>query len=146
MKNFKHWLENNQTILSGWLSPSGKFYECKRRIFDHLGVIENTPEIRKSMPDWFEKKINQLNQSKETSQELMRTGEHPEWHHYDMLHDSIEEIVYDEMYKKGYLRVAQSQDVVYFEGSSNGIKNLYQKAKDLAESHGKTASFQKIDV
>ena len=76
----------------------------------------------------------------------MRTGEHPEWHHYDMLHDSIEEIVYDEMYKKGYLRVAQSQDVVYFEGSSNGIKNLYQKAKDLAESHGKTASFQKIDV
>ena len=146
MKNFKHWLENNQTVLSGWLSPSGRFYECKRAIFDHLGVIENTPEIRNSLPDWFEKKIKQLNQSKETSKELMRNGEHPEWHSYDMLHDSIEEAVYDEMYKKGYLRVAQNQDVVYFEGSSNGIKNLYQKAKDLAESHGKTANFQKINI
>ena len=57
MKNFKHWMENNHTILSGWLAPSGKFYECKRKMFDHLGVIKDTPEIRNSLPDWFEEKI-----------------------------------------------------------------------------------------
>ena len=145
MKNFKHWMENNHTILSGWLAPSGKFYECKRKMFDHLGVIKDTPEIRNSLPDWFEEKIKELEISKETHQKQMRNGEHP-GDSYDMLHDSIEEAAYDEMYKRGYLRVAHQWDDVFFQGTSNGIKNLYQKAKDMTEEHGKKASFEKVSV
>ena len=35
---------------------------------------------------------------------------------------------------------------VFFQGTSNGIKNLYQKAKDMTEEHGKKASFEKVSV
>ena len=140
MKTFKQWLENNQvaTTLSGWLSTSGKFYACKRFAFDHLGVIEATPEIMKSMPEWFVEKINKLSAR-------MNSGEQMSDHEYDMLvPNGIERDIYGQMYKKGYLRVAQDQDIVYFEGTSQGILNLHNKAKDMAEQYGKKAYFTRI--
>lgn len=140
--NFKSWInESNNKTLSGWLAPNGKFYECKRAIFDHLHVVETNAEIKRLMPSWFEEKLKRL---KNLQKELEKTENHPEWHSYDAMKDSIEISVYDEMYKKGFLRVASHSGEVYFEGTSSGISSLYNKAKDLAEQSDMKAVFMKV--
>lgn len=134
-----------RTPIYGWLSPRGKFYSTEKQM-GHLDLIENTPELRSLMPPEFEKKVNDLQKKRKEGEYAMSQGEHPEWHSYEILSDEIEIESYDEMYKRGYLRVATNRDVVGFEGTSLAIMNLYQKARDLAEHNGFEAHFQKIHL
>jgi len=130
--------------LSGWLSPSGKFYQSDK-VMDHFGLIQRTAELKRNMPPDFDAKILEL-ERKEISSQRAEEGEHPEWHWYEMLKYDIEQTAYNEMYKKGYLRVALSKQGMYFEGTPQGIKGSYQKAKDLADQYGLDAFFEKVSL
>lgn len=134
-----------RTELYGWLSPRGKFISTNRAM-NHLEAIKNNPELNALMPDDFKDSIAKLRHIEKNSEHAAETGEHPEWHRYEILSDQIEERAYDALYSRNYLRVATWRDEVHFEGTSNAIKNLYQKAKDLAEENGFDAKFQKIEL
>jgi len=135
-------LESDKRGPSGWLSPSGRLYESEKYMFDHLGIITRTPELRKLMPPEFEIETKRLEGLEKECQAA--SSSYAPWHDYDSMHDSLEMLAYDEMYKKGYLRVASTNDEVHFEGTPQGLKSLYNKAKDIADQHGKKAYFQRI--
>jgi hypothetical protein len=48
------------------------------------------------------------------------------------------------MYKKGFLRVSNHGNEIYFEGTSNGISNLYNKAKEIADQNDAKALFIRV--
>jgi hypothetical protein len=137
MESFKQWLEIQEATMtgtvSGWLAPSGRFYPCQRYMFDHLNVILTTPELKRFMTPEFEDALKKLD----------GTGKVPE-DHYDNLHDAIEQMAYSQMYRRGYLRVAPEGNTVHFEGTSQGILNLFNKAKEIANQHDKKAEFQRV--
>lgn len=133
-ESFKMWLENNEIAtkgLSGWLSPSGRFYPCQRYMFDHLNVILTNPELERFMTPEFKDALEKLN--------VLKGSED------DNLHDTLEQMAYSQMYKKGYLRVApERSDTVHFEGTPQAIASLYNKAKDMADQHDRKAEFQRV--
>jgi len=135
-ESFKNWLKNNlqeniaTNVLSGWMSPSGRFYPCQRYMFDHLNVILTNPELENFMTPEFKDALEKLNVAKGSDD--------------DNLHDTLEQIAYNQMYKKGYLRVAPEGNTVHFEGTPQSILNLYNKAKEIAYQHDKKAEFQRV--
>lgn len=121
MKTFSKYLEGkNQEDVFGWLSPSGKFYSCG--MFDHAIVVLSSSELRKYL-------------SKETLEAVDK----------QIYGNEADKQVSVDMYKSGFLRIgvnpADNDSPVYFEGTSEAIKNLYNKAKDLAEQQDRKASF-----
>lgn len=121
MIGFKKWLETSQAEeINGWLSPNGKLYTCNSP-FCHGNLIIKTPELKKHV--------------KEESVKLA----------YDT---GGAEYLYFDMWKEGFLRVSSSSSwltgmdpEMYFEGTKEAIKNLYQKAKDIAENYQRKEVF-----
>jgi hypothetical protein len=72
----------------------------------------------------------------------MDKGEHPEWHVYEKFMDDFQKSAVDSLYGAGCLRVGSYGKSMYFEGLSEGITGLYQRAKDLAEEYGMDAIFE----
>jgi hypothetical protein len=128
------WLEMQESTmtgtLSGWLAPSGRFYPCQRYMFDHLNVILTNPELKRFMTPELEDTLKKLDVAGEDQ--------------HDHLHDTVEQLAYSQMYTRGYLRVAPEGDTVHFEGTPQGILNLFNKAKEIANQHDKKAEFQRV--
>jgi hypothetical protein len=115
LESFKEWLfSEEREDIHGWLGPRGKFYRCGTP-FCHSYLAMRDPELRVHLTD----------ENIELSQE---SGD--------------VEVLYWDLWRAGFLRVAgYSSGIIYFEGYSDGIRNLYQKAKDLAEEYDMKAEF-----
>lgn len=125
MKSFIEYLEEHDKRrpdeeIFGWLSPGGKFYSCG--MFDHAIVALNKPELKKYI-------------SKQTLEAVDK----------QVYGNEADREISNDLYKAGCLRVgsnpADLNSDVIFEGISEAVKNLYQKAKDIAEQYGRKASF-----
>lgn len=119
LEGFKNWiflLEMREEV-SGWLSPKGKLYRCHSQ-FCHATLALKNPEIKIYLSEDSLKRY---------------------------LDEKIVDIIYDDLWRAGFLRVvaslSSSQDL-YFEGTADAIRNLYHKARDLAEGLGTKAVFQ----
>lgn len=157
MKTFMQYIENWRNVSSfqdfipnktpeklfGWLSPKWVFYRTQKT-FGHFDLIKNTPALFAIIPKDLQEKYKELEDSHKYSKMQIDKGEHPYWHTYEMLRDSLEINAYKALYKKGCLRVATHEDEVFFKGTSKAIRNLYNKAKDLAESYDLKAKFEKV--
>ena len=137
--NFKLWLEKwggqwSKTLrpsieVYGWLSPRGHFYESER--FGHIDQIGKHPELKKIIPE-FDEFIKAF-------EELDDPFESPLAAKQKQIYDTY---IYNELFKKGCLRVASQGMVLYFDGKPEAIRNLFHKAKDLAEEFGMSAKFE----
>lgn len=140
MKTFLEWVAEMTTKpMYGWLTPSRDYIET--RVYGHVQEIGKNPMLKKYIP-WFDREWESAEELARSSQEMLDQGEHPEWHSYEMAQDDLKTRVVSELYGKGLLRVGTQQGVMYFEGSPGGIKNLYEYAKQFAESHGMSAKFE----
>lgn len=114
MIGFKDYLLNeNKEEVNGWLSSNGKLYTCNS-IFCHSPLVMKTPELLKHVSEDSIKLAND-------------TGG--------------VEYIYSDMWRAGFLRISSNSSTMYFEGTKQSIKNLYQKAKDIAESYGRKEVF-----
>jgi hypothetical protein len=123
----------------GWLGPRGKFYACKA--WDHIKSINDHADLVALVPD-YESIKSEVNSARELCQSLENAEEHGEWHHYEMAVDDANAFMTTSLYQAGCLRVGSVGDRMSFEGTSSAIKQLYQVAINLAESHGKTPAFE----
>ena len=119
MKNFREYIEREEEIF-GWLSPSGRFYRCG--MFGHSAVVLKDPELKKHL-------------SKETLKVVDQ----------QIYEDEADPEISNNMYKAGFLRVGSVPTIldsdIIFEGTPETIKNLYNKAKNMAEQYGRKATF-----
>jgi len=121
MKTFLEWVGGE---VFGWLSPSGKMYACGR--FEHAETALKNPELKKHVGE-------------ETMGALADASEDEE------KEDAEAEISLD-MFRAGFLRVGSWGSNITFEGTSESIKNLYQKAKDIADERGGKAVFEPMRI
>lgn len=140
MRTFREFVEGE---LFGWLSPGGRLHRCDR--WGHTDIVLNTPELKSLLSDRTLRRSVELKRVYDDAKERTAEGGHPEWHSYDMMKDALVHDLSDEMYERGFLRVATHGKDLYFEGTPNAIKNLYQKARDMAEERGGKAHFQPIN-
>jgi hypothetical protein len=140
MRTFMRFLTEARGEVFGWLTPSREFIATDP--MKHLEAVYANSSLKKYVP-WLDEDMGTLKSSYDARMQAIDDGEHPEWHGYEMLEDGIRSEVIDALYKAGCLRVgSHGGDLMYFEGTPEAIKNLYQKARDLAESHGKQAKFE----
>lgn len=71
------------------------------------------------------------------------TGEHPEWHIYEMAVDEYQSKLIKYLYDGGWIRVGSSDETIYFEGNSSSLYNWYSELKEFAESNGMYCCFEK---
>lgn len=140
MKTFREFIEGE---LFGWLSPRGRFHRCDR--WGHLDLILKTPELRSMISDTSLERAADLERETDEANARVRDGRHPEWHSIEAMKDGVQGAMTDELYEKGFLRVASRKEDLHFEGTPNAIKNLYQKARDMAEERGGKAHFQPVN-
>ena len=148
---FKNWLKINEAAgafaktgpreVFGWLSPKGNFYPA--RPMQHLDAVAQSPELKSLLPS-FDERMAELKSREQESEDLIANDEHPEWHGYEMLKDDIEYGVMRNLYSQGCLRVGSVGSTMHFEGTANAIKNLYNKAINLAEEHEMAPKFEPI--
>lgn len=129
---------NNEDIY-GWLTPSRNFICISA--YDHIKEIRKNPELSKYV-SLIDEKWREVESVEEECKDSIKQGEQPEWHCYEKAIDYFGWYVVNEMYSKGCLRIGTAKDEMCFEGTSQGIKNLYQTAIDLAESYDKKAKFE----
>lgn len=122
---------------AGWLLPNREFVECE--LFAHLEVVANNASLRKLVPDTI---FSNLEEVELWCQELADSGDHPEWHCYEMARDDANDKVRDILLDAGCYRVGRVGNRLYFECSIFD-PIMMQYAKDLAESQGLTADFEK---
>jgi len=127
----------------GWLLPNGEFVECSA--YQHLETIMGLPQLTALVPEidgiW-----NGVQGVRESCEELIESGEYPEWHSYDMAKwDAFSQIA-ESLYHNGCLRIASAQGNLHFEGYGNAIQNLYQRCKDLAEGFDMQPVFENLMV
>lgn len=140
MKTFREFVEGE---LFGWLSPRGRLYTCSR--WGHTDLVLNAPELKSILSDQTLRRSAELKQAYDDAKDRMDAGGHPEWHSYDSMKDALKSDLTDEMYQKGFLRVASRGEDLHFEGKPDAIKNLYQKARDIAEERGGKAHFRPVN-
>ncbi len=123
----------------GWLTPSREFVPV--HMGKHIEEIGENPILNKYIP-WFDEDMRQFIDFENMSKRAIQEGKHPNWHCYEMAEYALDcKIIYT-LYNNGCLRVGSSSDTMYFEGTSASIGNLYQCAKDLAESYNMIAKFE----
>ena len=130
MKTFLEWMGGE---VFGWLSPSGKLYPCGR--FGHAELAMNTPDLKRHISQ------ETLDEVEEAKMAAARGYDQDE----SMKEDAEAEISMD-LYRSGFLRIGSWGFDITFEGTPKAIKNLYQKAKDIAEERGGKAVFEPMDV
>lgn len=129
MQSFKEYILSEiagKEKINGWLGPNGKLYTCNSP-FCHANLVLKTPELKKHVTE-------------ENIKLSFDTG-------------GVEHIYFD-MWKAGFLRISSSSSwsngiidpEMYFEGTVESFKNLYQKAKDVAETYGRKEVFVKANI
>lgn len=119
MKTFLEWLvlSPGRDEANGWLSPRGRFYTC-RSAFGHSKLALDTPEIR-------------VHISEETISRANEEGD--------------VEIIYWDVWRAGFIRVSEGSNEMFFEGKSDAIRNLYHRAREIAEEMDLKAHFLPVD-
>lgn len=125
----------------GWILPNGEFVECPA--FQHLETIMGMPQLTALVPE-IDSIWNGVQGVRESCEELFESGEHPEWHSYDMAKCDAFSQIAEALYKNGCLRVASNQDCLHFEGFGKAIQSLYQRCKDLAEGYDMKPIFENL--
>lgn len=122
----------------GWITQSGKIIETD--LYGHLGVISNN--FKEFNVSNFQNRLNEIESIQIECSERIESGEHPEWHIYEMAKDDLTWKIINAVFDAGNLRFGQRESTIYFEGKSEAIKNLCQKAKDFAEELECCACFE----
>lgn len=117
--NFREWLvlSEGEEQINGWLSPRGKFYRC-RSVFCHSDLALRTPDLKVHIKD----------------ESVARANE-----------EFDSEIIYWDLWRAGFLRVSEGVNEIFFEGKSEAIRNLYHRARDIAEDADLKVHFLPVD-
>jgi hypothetical protein len=133
----------NDTNKFGWLSPTNKFYPCDGKL-NHIETARNNSELRAVLD--YEDEEEQLENIYNYCQNRQDIGEHPDWHDYEMEEDDMIEAIPHILYSKGFLRVAESNDILFFEGASEAIRAKYQLCKEVADMFDKKVEFSPVTI
>jgi hypothetical protein len=111
--------------LFGWLSPKGILYECGFE--EHSNIALDNINIKKYLSD-------------KTLQLAKRLPPQE---------SSVSMAIANDLYRVGFLRVGSdllhhTNFDVYFQGNPEAIKNLYNKARAMAENRGGKAIFSRV--
>ena len=85
-------------MITGWITNTGKIIETKP--YEHFSDVND--EFLRNI--WQEYK-EEIDSAYECCKQLSDSGEHGEWHHYEMAHDRCTRWAYEDAYKLGYLRM-----------------------------------------
>lgn len=131
-----------QPPLFGWLSPNGRLTTCGK--YKHFEAIINTPELFDILSETTKKMIRGADSARKQCGERDAAGLAPEWHEYEMLLDDGKRLALDDIYINGFLRVASKDEDLHFEGTSEAIRNLHNKATQMSEERWGRAHFWPI--
>ena len=125
----------------GWLTPVGDVVETGR--YNHAESVKDEPQLRRLLPD-FDDWLNEIEEMKNCCSSWEESEGHGEWHQYEIVNDEVTTKIVHALYEAGCLRIGYVGGYLTFEGKPQAIKNLHQKALDLAESLGKVPKFEPI--
>lgn len=114
----------------GWISPSGRLIPCSQ--WGHYDVIINDEEIESAIP-WIHASWGGVEAAREECENLANSGEHPEWHIYEIAEDNFRYKVWEALMSAGFLRVGTSVygKIVEIEGSRDTLSKYLNNIKDL---------------
>lgn len=125
--------------IAGWMAPNGDFIECA--LYEHMDVIRSHNIFSKYVPK-LDDIFSRLDHICDSCQKAANSGEHPEWHCYEMACDNERSNIRRLLLNAGFIRIGQSKDSIHFEGRPNHLKTKHQKCKDFADSYGADAVFE----
>lgn len=85
-------------MVTGWITNKGKVIECKP--YDHFCVEDE------DLLDLWDEYIQEIQDTYDMCSSLGESGEHPEWHLYEVAQDGCKNEAYNDAYKMGYLRLS----------------------------------------
>lgn len=114
----------------GWIAPHGEVLGGD--VYSHVNILKNDAHLPEKLRQVFE----EIEDAFQYCSHLADSGEHPEWHRYDMAAHSV---TY-EAYKVGYIRLGVNIHAGVFgvEGKSEFIHSrmdMIQRLKDQFEQH-----------
>ncbi len=86
---------------TGWITPKGKMIGCKQ--YDHLNGALGHPET-KNIPEIISG-ILRVQEVEEECEELAASGEHPEWHNYEIKEMLFKSDARDCLLRLGFIRI-----------------------------------------
>ena len=115
-------------MFTGWITNKGKIIECET--YNHLKVDDSIiTEL------WYDKQID-IDEIAEDCSALENSGEHPEWHNYDMAVSEATFKTYQELYGLGFIRLITYNNMIVVEGLKNAIEAHKYVLKKLSDKYG----------
>jgi hypothetical protein len=126
--------------LYGWVTPKNDLVICD--IFEHIEVIAEHEEA----PEQVKQAASRLSDIEKQCSAAAASGDHPEWHIYDIARWGEEGDTRKALLDAGFIRLGQHLDRLHCHGRGKFLADKMQHLKDLAESYNCTAEFERQDA
>jgi len=112
---------------SGWVTNKGEIIECK--VFEHFDADN---DIIQSIWREYENKLDDISSD---CNFLIDTGEHPEWHNYEIAEDEFKYEATHRLYKMGFLRLGNYGTQIAVSGYEEWIEQHKYVLKKLSDKY-----------
>ncbi|MDE2101295.1 MAG: hypothetical protein KGL39_28875 [Patescibacteria group bacterium] len=133
----------SQDKIFGWITPTRRFIPTDA--WQHFQEIGKDPELKALVPE-YDNRLADLEEIEASCREMQeRYGPcQGEWHDYEITNDDYRRDAVKALYAAGVIRVGTVGSMLHFEGTPDGIQNLYQFCRDFAEGAGMETQFEPI--
>lgn len=115
----------------GWITPKGKILHTQA--YGHFEVLKKEPVLQ----DLWVDAMDTVNSVWVQCDQLEKSGEHPEWHVYDIQLGTAKAAVISKAFELGYIRfgLSRMQEEVSFEGTHCRLRKRSQLLWKLLDEY-----------